>query len=93
MSSEGAKLRKYLADTVLPVVSQVKEVHAALEDKGIRIRIRKPAHILTLFAFGSLVDLDFSAGILQFNEACKKMEVLAIQDEDEVKTAYINAQV
>lgn len=93
MSAEGAKLRKYLADTVLPVVSQIKEAHAILEDKGIRNLMSAYAHILTLFTFVRKVDMGFSNGILQFNEACKKMELMAIQDEDEIKSAYIDSQV
>ena len=34
MSSQAAALRQYLADTLVPVVTRVKDVHGVIEDKG-----------------------------------------------------------
>ena len=39
------------------------------------------------------VDLAFGAGILTFDEVCKKVERIALRDEDELKTAHAEAQV
>ncbi|KAF9817844.1 hypothetical protein IEO21_03186 [Rhodonia placenta] len=71
MAAQGAIMKKYLADTLVPVLTRVKEVHGLLEDK---------------------VDLAFGAGILTFDEVCKKVEAMALRDEDDLKTAYTDAQ-
>lgn len=34
MAAQGAIMKKYLADTLVPVLTRVKEVHGLLEDKG-----------------------------------------------------------
>ena len=39
------------------------------------------------------VDLAFGAGLLTFDEVCKKVERIALRDEDELKTAHAEAQV
>nr|VWP00300.1 Tryptophan synthase (EC [Ganoderma boninense] len=38
------------------------------------------------------VDLAFGAGLLTFDEVCKKVERIALRDEDELKTAHAEAQ-
>ncbi|KZT09731.1 uncharacterized protein LAESUDRAFT_674696 [Laetiporus sulphureus 93-53] len=38
------------------------------------------------------VDLAFGAGILTFDEACKKVETMALRDEDDLKIAYMDCQ-
>ncbi|OBZ69325.1 hypothetical protein A0H81_10944 [Grifola frondosa] len=71
MAAQGAALKQYLANTLIPVVTRVKEVHGVLEDK---------------------VDLAFGTGLLTFDEVCKRVENMALHDEDELKTAYIESQ-
>ncbi|KAH9930604.1 uncharacterized protein B0H18DRAFT_1083726 [Fomitopsis serialis] len=71
MAAQGAAMREYLGETLLPVIARVKEVHGLLEDK---------------------VDLAFGAGIMTFDQVCKKVENMAIRDEDELKTAYTECQ-
>ena len=39
------------------------------------------------------VDLAFGAGLLAFDEVCKKVERIALRDEDELKTARAESQV
>ena len=39
------------------------------------------------------VDVAFGAGLLTFDEVCKKVERIALRDEDELKTAHSDAQV
>ncbi|KAI0929041.1 hypothetical protein AcW1_006095 [Taiwanofungus camphoratus] len=71
MSAQGAALKQYMVETIVPVITRVKEVHGALEDK---------------------VDLAFGTGLLTFDEVCKKVEAMAIRDEDELRTAYVDCQ-
>ncbi|KAH9832995.1 uncharacterized protein C8Q71DRAFT_775912 [Rhodofomes roseus] len=71
MAAQGAAIRQYLGETLLPVIARVKEVHALLEGK---------------------IDLAFGAGVMTFDEVCKKVENMAIRDEDELKTAYTDCQ-
>ncbi|EIW51819.1 uncharacterized protein TRAVEDRAFT_67611 [Trametes versicolor FP-101664 SS1] len=71
MAAQGVALKQYLADTVLPAYSHVKDVHGVLEDK---------------------VDLEFGAGLLTFDEVCKKVERIALKDEDEIKAAHAQSQ-
>ncbi|CDO70023.1 hypothetical protein BN946_scf184354.g25 [Trametes cinnabarina] len=71
MAAQGSALKQYLADTVLPAYSHIKDVHAVLEDK---------------------VDLEFGAGLLTFDEVCKKVERIALKDEDEIRTAHAQSQ-
>ncbi|KAI0820231.1 hypothetical protein BC628DRAFT_1398746 [Trametes gibbosa] len=71
MAAQGVELKQYLADTVLPAYSRIKDVHGVLEDK---------------------VDLEFGAGLLTFDEVCKKVERIALKDEDEIKAAHIQSQ-
>lgn len=44
-------------------------------------------------AVESKVDVPFEAGLLAFNDASRKMENLAIREEDELKAAYAKTQV
>ncbi len=39
------------------------------------------------------VDLAFGAGLLTFDEVCKKVERIALKDEDEIKAAHAQSQV
>lgn len=39
------------------------------------------------------MDLAFGAGLLTFDEVCKKVEAMALRDEDDLKMAYTDAQV
>jgi hypothetical protein len=39
------------------------------------------------------VDTDFGKGLLAFNKACKDTEAMAINEQDELKQAYIASQV
>lgn len=39
------------------------------------------------------MDLAFGAGLLAFDEVCKKVERIALRDEDELKTARAEYQV
>lgn len=39
------------------------------------------------------VDLEFGAGLLTFDEVCKKVERIAVKDEDEIKVAHSLSQV
>ncbi|KAI0374644.1 hypothetical protein BV20DRAFT_1040913 [Pilatotrama ljubarskyi] len=71
MAAQGASLKQYLADTVLPAYSRVKDVHGVLEDK---------------------VDVQFGAGVLTFDEVCKKVERIALKDEDEIQAAHNQSQ-
>ncbi|KZT71414.1 hypothetical protein DAEQUDRAFT_810065, partial [Daedalea quercina L-15889] len=71
MAAQGAAMREYLGETLLPVIARVREVHAALENK---------------------VDLQFAGGVLAFDEVCKRVESMAIRDEDQLKTAYTDCQ-
>ncbi|KAH9848870.1 hypothetical protein C2E23DRAFT_785223 [Lenzites betulinus] len=71
MAAQGVELKQYLADTVLPAYSRIKDVHGVLEDK---------------------VDLEFGAGLLTFDEVCKKVERIALKDEDEIRTAHTQSQ-
>ncbi|KAI0780403.1 hypothetical protein BD413DRAFT_1266 [Trametes elegans] len=71
MAAQGAMLKQFLADTVLPAYSHIKDVHGVLEEK---------------------VDLEFGAGLLTFDEVCKKVERIALKDEDEIKTAHARSQ-
>ncbi|KAH9900842.1 hypothetical protein C8Q73DRAFT_220958 [Cubamyces lactineus] len=71
MAAQGAALKQYLADTVLPAYSRVKDVHAVLEDK---------------------VDLQFGAGLLTFDEVCKKVERITLKDEDEIRSVHAQSQ-
>lgn len=43
-------------------------------------------------ALETQVDVPFEAGILEFNDASRKMENLAIKEEDELKTTYAKTQ-
>ncbi|KAI8982907.1 hypothetical protein BD414DRAFT_88145 [Trametes punicea] len=72
MAAQGAALKQYLADTLLPAYSHIKDVHAVLEDK---------------------VDLEFGAGLLTFDEVCKKVERIALRDEDEIRAAHTQSQL
>ncbi|KAK7693806.1 hypothetical protein QCA50_003378 [Cerrena zonata] len=38
------------------------------------------------------VDLAFGTGLLAFNEVCKRVEAMAVRDEDEIKERYIQMQ-
>ncbi|KAI0672696.1 hypothetical protein C8Q78DRAFT_1020893 [Trametes maxima] len=38
------------------------------------------------------VDLEFGAGLLTFDEVCKKVERIALKDEDEIRTAHAQSQ-
>ena len=40
-----------------------------------------------------LVDLTCGAGLLAFDEMCKKVERIALRDEDDLKTARAEAKV
>lgn len=40
-----------------------------------------------------LVDLEFGAGLLTFDEVCKKVERIALKEEDEIKAAHAQSQV
>ncbi|KAL6301784.1 hypothetical protein BKA93DRAFT_738023 [Sparassis latifolia] len=71
MSAQSVSLKQYLADTLLPVITRMKEAHETMEDH---------------------VDLAFGTGILAFDEVCKKLEAIALRDEDELKTAYMDSQ-
>ncbi|KAI0351488.1 hypothetical protein OH77DRAFT_1506466 [Trametes cingulata] len=71
MAAQGTALKQYLADTVLPAYSHVKDVHGVLEDK---------------------VDVQFGAGLLTFDEVCKKVERIALKDEDEIQAAHTQSQ-
>ncbi|KAI0748676.1 hypothetical protein C8Q80DRAFT_1173074 [Daedaleopsis nitida] len=71
MAAQGASLKQYLKDTLLPAYNDIKATHAELEDK---------------------VDLEFGAGLLTFDEVCKKVERVALRDEDELKTAHAESQ-
>ncbi|KAI0636441.1 hypothetical protein C8Q77DRAFT_1092755 [Trametes polyzona] len=38
------------------------------------------------------VDLEFGAGLLTFDEVCKKVERIALKDEDDIRTAHAQSQ-
>ncbi|KAI0647569.1 hypothetical protein C8Q79DRAFT_907113 [Trametes meyenii] len=38
------------------------------------------------------VDLEFGAGLLTFDEVCKKVERIALKDEDEIRTVHTQSQ-
>jgi len=39
------------------------------------------------------VDIAFGKGLLTFNNACKETEAMAIEEQDELKQAYLTSQV
>ncbi len=91
MAAQGSALRQYLKETLLPAINQVKGVHGELDDKG--------AYASDYMRYTSVptdtlgVDLAFGAGLLTFDEVCKKVERIALRDEDELKTARAESQV
>jgi hypothetical protein len=46
----------------------------------------------THVAMESKVDIPFESGLLLFNDATRKLEDLAIREEDELKVAYSKTQ-
>ena len=44
-------------------------------------------------SYCTLVDLAFGAGLLTFDEVCKKVERIALRDENELKTTHAESQV
>jgi hypothetical protein len=44
-------------------------------------------------ALENKVDVPFEAGLLEFNDASRTMENLAIKEEDDLKIAYAKSQV
>ena len=44
-------------------------------------------------ALETKVDVPFEAGLLEFNDASRTMENLAIKEEDDLKIAYTKSQV
>lgn len=49
MAAQGVALKQYLADTVLPAYSHVKDVHGVLEDKGAH-GLHKCRHVRALIS-------------------------------------------
>lgn len=45
MAAQGVAMREYLGETLLPVITRVKDVHAALEAKGEDIATSCDAHL------------------------------------------------
>lgn len=39
------------------------------------------------------VDMAYGTGLLAFNEVCKRVETMALQTEDEIRTEYIESKV
>lgn len=89
MAAQGSDLKKYLKDTILPAFQQIKETHNAIEDKGRSLRHYMRPSYLRMPA----VDIAFGAGILTFDEVCKKVERIALRDEDDLRTARAESQV
>lgn len=65
-----------------------------------RIKVGPPTTLILMYAhkeslrlFLAVVDLAFGTGLLTFDEVCKKVEAMAIRDEDELRTAYVDCQV
>ena len=48
MAAQGVAMKEYLGETLLPVISRVKDVHAALEAKGKDIAASCDAHTLKM---------------------------------------------
>ncbi|CCM02238.1 uncharacterized protein FIBRA_04319 [Fibroporia radiculosa] len=71
MSAQNTAMKQYLAETIVPVITHVKELHGTLEDK---------------------VDLAFGAGVITFDKVCKKVETMALHDEDDLKVTYADVQ-
>ncbi|TBU35436.1 hypothetical protein BD311DRAFT_707386 [Dichomitus squalens] len=71
MAAQGATLKEYLKNALLPAYSSIKAAHDVLDEK---------------------VDLAFGAGLLTFDEICKKVERIALRDEDELKTTHAGSQ-
>lgn len=91
MAAQGTALKQYLKDTLLPAYNQVKVVHGDLDDKGASASDYMRYVSLCTDARG--VDLAFGAGLLAFDEVCKKVERIALRDEDELMTARAESQV
>lgn len=92
MNAQSQELKKYMAETIFPVVQRVKEVHEVLEDEGWFVR-KTYSLLRPLMAERFLVDLAYGTGLLAFDEVCKRVETLALHTEDETRTEYIDTQV
>ena len=44
MHAQSQELRRYMAETTVPVVQRVKEVHDAMEDEGRSVQFSRAAH-------------------------------------------------
>ncbi|KAI0705939.1 hypothetical protein BC835DRAFT_1409995 [Cytidiella melzeri] len=77
MNAQSQELKRYMQDTIVPVLRDVKEVHDVLEEE-----VSTPA----------AVDLAYGTGLLAFDEVCKRVEALSLRTEDEIRTGYIDTQ-
>ena len=94
MAAQGASLKQYMKDAFLPAYNGIKSAHGVLEEKGEWF-----GDYMRLIDYNSMrlahfaVDLAFGAGLLTFDEVCKKVERIALRDEDELRSAHAQAQV
>lgn len=94
MAAQGTALKQYLKDTLIPAISNIKATHDQLDEKGLfSPRYMRVFRIRTHVIVATVVDVAFGAGILTFDEVCKKVERIALRDEDELKTARADSQV
>lgn len=93
MAAQGVAMREYIGETLLPVITRVKDVHATLEAKSKELRASCDAHTIMLSSLCFVVDLQFAGGLVAFDQVCKKVERMALRDEDELKTTYSDCQV
>ncbi|RPD56335.1 hypothetical protein L226DRAFT_615532 [Lentinus tigrinus ALCF2SS1-7] len=90
MAAQGNALKQYLKETLLPAYNRVKAAHGELDDKGASASDYMRYLWLGTDTLG--VDLAYGAGLLTFDEVCKKVERIALRDEDELKTARAESQ-
>ena len=93
MAAHGATLKQYLKDALLPAYNSIKAAHSVLDDKGGCIPGYTRVNGRPLSRCCILVDLAFGAGLLTFDEVCKKVERIALGDENELKTTHAESQV
>lgn len=94
MMAQGGMLKQYLKDTLLPAYNNIKATHGELDDKGkLQSRLSVCTAWIHFFYAVHAVDLAFGAGLLTFDEVCKKVERIALRDEDELKTAQAESKV
>ncbi|EKM55068.1 uncharacterized protein PHACADRAFT_255407 [Phanerochaete carnosa HHB-10118-sp] len=92
MSAQAQQLKRYMAETIVPAVQRVKTVHDKLEEEGQWPMLAFNCG-LTRRRTRIAADMAYGTGLLAFNEVCKRVETMALQTEDEIRTEYIDSKV